>query len=61
MNEEEKRLKSLIKTKDAEHREMCICGIELMILKDDDIRYIIDEKNDITEVRLYYHKKIMEM
>lgn len=61
MPEDEKRLKSLIKTKDAERREMCICGIELMILSEDDISYIIDERNDITEVRLFYHKKIMEM
>lgn len=61
MDEEEKKLRSFIKTKDAEIREMCIAGIQLCILKEDDIKYMCDTRNDITEIRFYYHQKIMNM
>ena len=61
MTDEEKYLKSLIKINDADIREMCVTGIELMILKEDDIKYMCDSRMSKTSVMLYYHNKIREM
>ena len=60
MTEEERRLKALVRTRDSERREMCIAGIELKILSDDDIAYICDMRNSIVDVRYFYRCKIME-
>ena len=49
-----------MKTKVPEIREMCIAGIELLILNEDDISYMCDARNSLADVRYYYHCKLME-
>lgn len=42
-------------------KEMCVAGIEMLLLTKDDIAYIADNSTTEQKAQNFLHKKIMEM